>query len=37
MTYDDQRNELDPVSIVLGLGYATSLIVLIGWLATLVL
>ncbi len=37
MTYDEQRIELDPVTIVLGLGYATSLIVLIGWVATLVL
>lgn len=37
MTYDENRFELDPVTIVLGLGYATSLIVLIGWVATLVL
>jgi len=37
MTYDEQRIELDPATIVLGLGYATSLIVLIGWVATLVL
>ena len=37
MTYDEQRSELDAVTIVLGLGYATTLIVVIGWVATLVL
>ena len=37
MTHGGQRPELDPVTIVLGLGYATSLIVVIGWVATLIL
>jgi len=37
MTYDEQKLELDAQEIILGLGYATSLIVTIGWLATLVL
>ncbi len=37
MTYDEQRIELDAETIVLGIGYATGLIVLIGWVATLVL
>jgi len=37
MTYDEQRNEnldIDPVTILLGLGYATALFVAIGWVAT---
>jgi hypothetical protein len=37
MTYDEQKLELGPQIIILGLGYATSLIVAIGWVATLVL
>jgi hypothetical protein len=37
MTYDEQRPELDAATIVLGLGYATTLIVAIGWVATLIL
>ena len=37
MTYDEQNLELDAQMIILGLGYATSLIVAIGWVATLVL
>lgn len=37
MTYEEQRPELDPATIILGLGYATSLLVTIGWVATLVL
>jgi len=37
MTYDKQKPELDSVAIILGLGYATSLIVIIVWVATLVL
>lgn len=36
MTYDEQNPELDSQLIILGLGYAISLIVLIGWVATLV-
>lgn len=37
MTYDDQNDQnldIDPAMILLGLGYATSLCVLIGWVAT---
>ncbi|MBT8101463.1 MAG: hypothetical protein KJO95_00755 [Gammaproteobacteria bacterium] len=37
MTYDEQKPDLDPATILLSLGYATSLIVAIGWIATLVL
>lgn len=37
MTYDEQKPDLDPATIILSLGYATSLIVVIGWVATLVL
>jgi len=37
MTYDDQKLELDATMILLGLGYATSLLVLVGWLATMVI
>jgi len=37
MTYDEQKPELDSVTIILALGYATSLIVVIGWVATRVL
>jgi len=35
MTYDEQKLDLDPTLIILGLGYATALLVIIGWLATL--
>jgi len=35
MTYDEQKLDLDPTLIILGLGYATALLVTIGWLATL--
>jgi len=34
MTYDEQNPELDSQLIILGLGYAISLIVLIGLVAT---
>jgi hypothetical protein len=34
MTYDDQKLDLDPTMIILGLGYATALLVIIGWVAT---
>lgn len=37
MTYDEQKPELDPTMIILGLGYATSLLVLVGWIASSVL
>ncbi len=35
MTYDEQMQDLDPTIIVLGLGYASALLVIIGWVATL--
>jgi len=34
MTYDEHKLELDPALIILGLGYATALLVAIGWVAT---
>jgi hypothetical protein len=34
MTYDEQKLDLDPAMIILGLGYATALLVIIGWIAT---
>jgi hypothetical protein len=37
MTYDDNQNsnlDIDPAMVILGLGYATSLCVLIGWVAS---
>ncbi len=37
MTYNKQKPKLDPEMIIMGLGYATSLLVAIGWVATLVL
>ena len=35
MTYDEQKQDLDPTIIILGLGYASILLVIIGWVATL--
>lgn len=40
MTYDENRNtnfDIDPAIIIMGLGYATALIVLIGWVASFAL
>ena len=37
MTYEQDHPNLEPVDIVLGLAYITSLIVLVGWVATLLL
>jgi len=37
MTYNEQKQELDPRTIIMGLGYVTSLLVAVGWIATLVL
>jgi len=37
MNYDESNNEhldIDPSMIILGIGYATSLFVAIGWIAT---
>ena len=35
MTYDDQK--IDAAMILMGLGYATSLLVLVGWLITIII
>jgi hypothetical protein len=35
MTYDEQKQDLDPTIIILALGYASALLVIIGWVATL--
>ena len=37
MTYDEQKLEIDAPMIIMGLGYMTSLLVLVGWMATLIL
>jgi preprotein translocase subunit Sec61beta len=40
MTYDETQNtnlDIDPAMVILGLGYATSLIVLIAWIASFVI
>ncbi len=37
MTYNEQKLEIDATTIVLGLGYMTSLLVLVGWMVTLIL
>ena len=37
MTCNEQKLEIDAAMIVMGLGYATSLLVLIGWLLTMIL
>ena len=34
MTYDEKKQDLDATIILLGLGYACTLLVAIGWLAT---
>ena len=35
MTYDQENPILEPVNIVLGLAYVTAIIVLLGWVVTL--
>ena len=36
MTYNENQNlDIDPATIVLGLGYATTLIVLVAWVASI--
>ena len=35
MTFDQQNQDLDPEIILLGLGYASMLLVAIGWVASL--
>jgi hypothetical protein len=37
MTYEQYKSSLEPVDIVLGIGYATALLVLIGWIITLLI
>jgi len=37
MTYDERKLEIDAAMVAMGLGYATSLLVLIGWLLTIIL
>ena len=34
MTYDEQNLDLDPTIIILGLGYACTLLLAIGWVAS---
>jgi len=35
MTYEPKQLDLDPTMIIMGLAYATALLVLIGWVATI--
>jgi len=35
MTYDEQKLDLDPTIIILGLVYASSILLAIGWVASL--
>ena len=35
MTFEEQTQDMDPTIIILGLGYASMLLVAIGWLATI--
>jgi hypothetical protein len=40
MTYDENQNanlDIDPAMLIMGLGYATALIALIGWVASFTL
>ena len=37
MTYDQDNPNLEPVDIVMSLAYITTLVVLIGWVVTLLL
>jgi|GEM_PF-2338947 len=34
MTYDKRNTKLNPASLIMSLGYTTTLIVVVGWLAT---
>jgi hypothetical protein len=36
MTFNEQKQEIDAQMIVLGFGYATSILVAVGWVVTLV-
>lgn len=36
MTYNENQNlDIDPATIILGIGYATTLIVLVAWVASI--
>jgi len=36
MTYNENQNlDIDPAMIILGLGYATTLVVLVAWVASI--
>jgi hypothetical protein len=35
MTFDEQKQDMDPTIILLGLGYASILLITIGWVAGL--
>ena len=37
MAYEQYKSSLEPVDIVLGIGYVTTLFVLIGWIITLLI
>lgn len=37
MTYEQEKPSMEPVDIVLTLAYVTTLFVLIGWIATLLI
>ena len=37
MTFEPYKSSPEPVDIVLGIGYATTLCVLIGWIITLLI
>ena len=36
MTHNDRRHELDAETVILGLGYVIGLLILVGWVATMV-
>ena len=35
MTYNEKHSVLDPMTILMGLAYATTILVAIGWIATI--
>jgi len=35
MNYDEQFLDIDPATIILGFGYASLLLTVVGWIATL--
>mgnify|MGYP001815285349 FL=1 len=36
MTYKEELQNLDAETVILGLGYATAILILLGWVATTV-